>query len=480
MGRAKGVHVSKILIVEDDPCFREALLRRVRAAGYLGLGTSSVRDGLLAAQEFEPAVICLDVNLPDGNGVEAVGTFADAPGHPEVLVLTGAASPDGAEQAIRSGAWDYLAKAEALDELDSAIKRAVDYHAQQGLAVPRALDLGKIVGRSPAMKALYDKLAQASSCEAKVLVTGESGTGKELAAWAIHSNSRRRDKSFVVVDCAALPEELVESMLFGHRKGSFTGAVESRVGLVEQADGGTLFLDEVAELPLAVQKAFLRTLQEKRFRPVGGDREVRSDFRLVAATNRDLDQMVAEGTFRADLLFRLRALHIKLPPLRERGDDVREIALDAVARICEREQGEGGAKGLSPEFFHALARYAWPGNVRELLNACEQAVAAAWNHPVLQPVHLPVELRASVVRAGFFVPRSEPQLSVPTAAPADGGGAPGPLATLEDHRHASTQHYLEDLLRATRADVTEACRISGLSRSRFYALLKEHGLARRA
>jgi two-component system NtrC family response regulator len=482
------VHVNKVLIVEDDPSFREALLRRLKAAGYDGRGAASVREGLLAAQEFEPAVICLDVNLPDGNGVEAVGTFAESPGHPEVLVLTGAATPDGAEQAIRSGAWDYLAKAEALEELDGAIKRAVDYHAQQGLAVPRALDLGKMVGRSPAMKALYDKLAQAASCEAKVLVTGESGTGKELAAWAIHSNSRRREKSFVVVDCAALPEDLVESMLFGHRKGSFTGAVESRVGLVEQADGGTLFLDEVAELPLGVQKAFLRTLQEKRFRPVGGDREVRSDFRLVAATNRDLDQMVAEGTFRADLLFRLRALHIKLPALRERGDDIREIAHDAVNRICDREQGGDGAKGLSPEFLQALARYPWPGNVRELLNACEQAVAAAWNHPALQPVHLPLEVRARVVRAGIAAPQPEPlaerQPFVPAVVhgepPSGNGEALSPLATLEEHRHASTQHYLEDLLRTTRADVTEACRISGLSRSRFYALLKEHGLARKA
>jgi DNA-binding NtrC family response regulator len=238
-----------------------------------------------------------------------------------------------------------------------------------------------------------------------------------------------------------------------------------------------------------VQKAFLRTLQEKRFRPVGGDREVRSDFRLVAATNRDLDQMVAEGSFRADLLFRLRALHIRLPPLRERGDDVREIARDAVARICERADGSdesGGAgqgtKGLSPEFLHALTRYDWPGNVRELLNACEQAVAAAWHHQVLQPVHLPLELRASVVRAGIPAPvldlaeqRPEPRQPQQAAE----GLVPLRLATLEQHRHASTQHYLEELLQVTRSDVNEACRISGLSRSRFYALLKEHALARK-
>jgi two-component system, NtrC family, response regulator len=474
--------MSKVLIVEDDPSFAEALQRRVRAAGHEVIASGSMREGLVAAQAFDPDVICLDVNLPDGNGVEAVGTFADQPGHPEVLVLTGEATPDGAEQAIRSGAWDYLAKVDVLEQLVSTIQRAADYHAQQNLAAPRALDLGKMVGKSPAMKALYDKLAQAASCDAKVLVTGESGTGKELAAWAIHSNSRRREKSFVVVDCAALPEDLVESMLFGHRRGSFTGAVESRVGLVEQADGGTLFLDEVAELPMAVQKAFLRTLQEKRFRPVGGDREVRSDFRLVAATNRDLDKMVAEGSFRADLLFRLRALHIRLPPLRERGDDVREIALDAVARISEREQGAQGTKGVSPEFLAALQRYAWPGNVRELLNACEQAVAAGWSHATLLPVHLPLELRASVVRAGISA-QELPELVQPAPAllPLPGKAEfGGQLGTLEEHRHASTQQYLEELLARTNSDVGEACRVSGLSRSRFYALLKEHGLARRS
>jgi DNA-binding NtrC family response regulator len=347
------------------------------------------------------------------------------------------------------------------------------------------------------MRDVFSVVEKVAPTRTTVLITGESGVGKELVARALHARSPRASAPFVAVNCGAIPENLVESTLFGHRKGSFTGAVDSRVGLVEQADGGTLFLDEVAELPLAVQKAFLRTLQEKRFRPVGGDREVRSDFRLVAATNRDLDQMVAEGTFRADLLFRLRALHIRLPPLRERGDDVREIAHDAVARICDRDLGGDGSrgagsaqgqaqgtKGLSPEFLQALARYPWPGNVRELLNACEQAVAAAWNHQVLQPVHLPVELRASVVRAGIAQPAQE-------AAPeglalgAQGGEAStfeltgGPLATLEQHRHASTQHYLEELLRTTRSDVTEACRISGLSRSRFYALLKEHGLARK-
>jgi two-component system, NtrC family, response regulator len=460
--------MAKVLIVEDDPSVGRALLRMVTDCGHDGRIAASIREGLGSALEFAPDLVCLDVNLPDGNGIEQIGAFAQSASRPEVLVLTGAGSPAGAEQAIRMGAWDYLCKEAEPAEFANSLRRALAYHAQQQAAAPRALDLGRMVGKSPAMRACYDKLAQASACDAKVLITGESGTGKELAAWAIHQNSKRRDKSFVVVDCAALPEDLVESMLFGHRRGSFTGAVESRVGLVEQADGGTLFLDEVAELPLVTQKAFLRTLQERRFRAVGSEKEIRSDFRLVAATNRDLDQMVAEGTFRADLLFRLRALAIHLPPLRERGDDVREIALDAVARICAHEGA--GTKGLAPEFVQALTRHPWPGNVRELVNALEQAVARASNHQTLQPIHLPTEVRASAAKLNVASTLGEPQ---PVAE-----ACSAPLETLETHRRATTQRYLVELLRVTQSDVGEACRVSGLSRSRLYALLKEHGLER--
>ncbi len=462
--------MGRVLIVEDDLAVGQVLLRQVRWGGHDGLVFNSLSDGLAAAADYLPDVVCLDVNLPDGNGLDSIPSFAESPGRPEVLVLTGRASAADAEKAIRGGAWDYLCKSDEYKGFSDSLHRALAYHSIQEQAAPRNLDLGRMIGCSPAMKACHERLAEASACDAKVLVTGESGTGKELAAWAIHSNSDRRDKSFVVVDCAALPPELVESMLFGHRRGSFTGATESRVGLVEQADGGTLFLDEVAELPMAVQKAFLRMLQEKKFRPVGSDREVSSDFRLVAATNRDLDQMASDGTFRADLLFRLRALTVHLPPLHERGDDVREISLDAVARICERQGVR--TKELSPEFIRALSLYSWPGNVRELLNAIEQAVAKAWGHDTLQPVHLPTALRATVAKASFVETHAAP-------APAeDETRTAVSLPSLEEHRNKVTRRYLEELLRATRSDVNLACGISMLSRSRFYALLKEHGLAR--
>ncbi len=206
-----------------------------------------------------------------------------------------------------------------------------------------------------------------------VLLTGETGTGKEVFARAIHENSARAEHNFVVVDCTALPATLVESVLFGHEKGAFTGADRAQAGLIKQAHSGTLFLDEIGELPLAVQKAFLRVLQEHRFRPVGAKREVESNFRLIAATNRNLEKMVQDGTFRSDLLFRVRTLTVELPPLSARKEDIKELAMYHMARVCERYQI--GTKGFSPEFFDALMAYEWPGNVRELVNAMERAVS---------------------------------------------------------------------------------------------------------
>ncbi len=468
--------MAKVLIVEDDVAFGRVLLREVERAGHAVRLCATLVDGLAAAAEFGPDAICLDVKLPDGNGLDSIRTFVESEGKPELLVLSGNRSAPDAERAIRGGAWDYFTKGDDLIAFSASLGRALDYHVKQTQAAPLFIDLGGMIGRSPTMKACYSRLAQAAASEAPVLITGESGTGKELAALAIHSNSSRRKKSFVVVDCAALPEMLVESMLFGHRRGSFTGAVESRIGLLEQANGGTLFLDEVAELPLLVQKAFLRTLQEKTFRPVGSDHEVRSDFRVVAATNRDLDAMVAQGTFRADLLFRLRAIAIELPPLRERGEDVREIAVAAVSRICLREGH--GTKGMDAAFALSLLHYAWPGNVRELLNAIEHAVAKARGHQVLLPIHLPTELRANIAKSALVADQRDPwSRSDATVSLPPSPTQHTPLQPLAAHRHADTQRYLETLIAASGANVVEACRVSGLSRSRLYALLKEHGLS---
>jgi two-component system NtrC family response regulator len=316
-------------------------------------------------------------------------------------------------------------------------------------------------------------LAMAARSDASVLILGETGTGKELFAWAIHNNSARADRPFVVVDCASLPETLVESTLLGYEKGAFTGAFRDHDGLVKQADGGTLFLDEVSELPLSVQKSFLRVLQERRFRHVGGVKEIESNFRLIAASNRDLDAMVQHRQFRKDLLFRLRGFTIELPPLREHPEDIAALSDYHMAQLC----GCYGIKkkGYSPDFFEALARYNWPGNVRELVNALERAVAAARHEPILFPKHLPTYIRVQLARSSV-APDQDPQQTAK--------GTRGPeqsFPRLADVRETAIAHverrYLKELIAQSKGDVQKACRIAGLSRSRLYALLKKYQIS---
>jgi two-component system NtrC family response regulator len=343
---------------------------------------------------------------------------------------------------------------------------------EQSSQVAARPELPGIVGGSPRLQACLARGRQAAANEANVLIAGEAGTGKELLARFIHAQSQRADGTFVVVDCTALPETLVESLLFGHEKGSFTGADKARDGLVRQAHCGTLFLDEVGELPLPLQKAFLRVLQEHRFRPLGSSREVESDFRLVAATNRNLDLMVERGQFREDLLFRLRSYVIELPPLRERPDDIQELARHYADRFCERY---GIApKGFSPEFIRTLLAYSWPGNVREFVHTMERVLAAARYEATLFTKHLPTNIRIEVTRAAV---ESDPSAGQPQA-----GEGVQSLPKLNDYRediyNEAEKNYLFDLMALSGQNIQEACRISGLSQSRLYALLKKHEISR--
>jgi DNA-binding NtrC family response regulator len=278
-------------------------------------------------------VIFLDVRLPDGIGLDAIQKIKANSSAPEVVIITGEGDPNGAELAIQYGAWDYIEKPPSVQSVILPLVRALQYRTEKKDAQkPLMIKRDNIIGNSPQLLRSLKKLARAAQSQASVLIEGETGTGKELFAMAIHQSSSRSGKNFVVVDCAALPETLVESVLFGHAKGAFTGADQAKEGLVKQADQGTLFLDEIGELPLSLQKAFLRVLQEQRFRPIGGGSEVNSDFRLIAATNRDLDRMVQEKQFRQDLLFRIRSLVITLPPLRERPEDINQGAFTRLYR----------------------------------------------------------------------------------------------------------------------------------------------------
>ena len=468
---------ARILIIDTDESFIATLSGEITHMGHQVAVARTLDAGLKSAQAQPCDVIFLNAAIDDGSGLEALPSLLETESLPEVIILTDTADADQAEHAIKMGAWDYVERPSTTRSMALSLVRAIQYRAKKNHHHPHITlnqeTFDEIVGSSLQMRRSLDRLALSAGSDANVLISGETGTGKELFAWAIHNNSRRAGRRFVVVDCAALPETLVESILFGYERGAFTGAEKSQSGLIKRADGGTLFLDEVSEMPLSVQKSFLRVLQEHKFRQIGGGAVLRSDFRLIAATNRDLNKMVHLHRFRKDLLYRLRAFTIELPALRERLEDIHLIATHHVKKICESYQQP--IKTFSPDFFDFLNRYEWPGNVRELVNALERAVAAARQEPVLFPKHLPVYIRVHLTRASI-----QKDVSVTDTYPTPGNAAQSDsLPRLMDLREAALseleQNYLQNLM-ARATTMQEACTISGLSRSRLYALLKKYSL----
>ena len=465
--------MAKVLIIDDDEIISEMLSDMVSMSGHSAMTAANLADGIHKARTDSFDVVFLDIRLPDGSGLDALPTIREAPSSPEIIIITGFGDPDGAELAIKNGAWDYIEKSSSIREMELPFVRAIQYRKEK-MAGPPLVQLKRdgIIGSAPPMQVCLNFLAQTANSEANVLITGETGTGKELFARAIHENSRRGQKNFVVVDCASFPETLVESILFGHEKGAFTGADKAQDGLIRQAHGGTLFLDEIGELPLSIQRTFLRVLQEHRFRTVGGKYEIESNFRLISATNKDLNLLVSKNRFREDLLFRLRTLSVELPALRTRKEDIKELAIYYVARICERYGI--GIKGFSSDFLESLNSYDWPGNVRELINALERAISAAFQEPTLFPKHLPTDIRVQLARASVFRDNPTPEKEMISAS------IPERAQTLKEFRDSAVARaekgYLEDLLHLTTGNIKEACRVSGLSRPRLYALLKHYNV----
>lgn len=471
--------MASVLIVEDNELFAKALTGFVKRGGHRVSCARTCEGGIVAAQAECVDVVFLDVRLPDRIGTRAIAQFRQVPSDPEVIVMTGLADVETAEESMQQGAWAYIVKGTSFNPFLGALDAAL-HHRKEKLGSPQ-LSVERIhreglVGSSPQFCGILSAVARVAPTNANVLVTGETGTGKERLARAIHVNSARSEGNFVIVDCAALPESLVESILFGHLRGAFTGADRERQGLIQQANGGTLFLDEIGELPSVVQPALLRVLQERRFRPIGATGEIRSDFRLIAATNRNLNVMAQHGQFREDLLFRLRGFVINIPPLRERTVDIQDITNHHIGKICRRAGID--PKRLSPEFFETLSRYPWPGNVRELVQALETSVANAHLHDTLFPLHLPDHIRIHVARVS-----TQNHMLYDDVSPHPQSG-PAAIPSLHAVREAAIREsesaYLKELLAHTRGRIDEACRLSGLSRSRLYALLKEYGIAVRS
>lgn len=387
-----------LLIVDDDDALRDLLARELTRAGHHVVEAADAAQCLARLREGEADVALLDLMLPDRPGIDVLRSLREQRPSLEVVVLTAHGTIDTALAAMKLGAFDYLRKPCHLEELEITLQRAYERRrlGEENARLRDGLRLGgqgpELVGHGPAFEDLRRLVAKVASSDSTVLVRGETGTGKELIARSIHRMSPRRGEPFVVVDCAALQENLLQSELFGHEQGAFTGATKRKHGLFEAADGGSVFLDEIGDVSPAVQAGLLRVLETSSFRHLGGTREVRVDVRLLAATNRALERLMEEGKFRRDLYFRLNAIHIEIPPLRRRRDDIPVLVEHFVAQANARC---GTRKTVSPAAASVLRRYDWPGNVRELRHVIERSLVLA-DGDVIRPSDLPEELRQAV------------------------------------------------------------------------------------
>ena len=443
--------------------------------GYEYLSANNLRYGLEVVERQDVDAVFLDNHLPDAEGLESINRFKLAKSMPEVIIITGDTNSTLAEQAIKKGAWHYLRKPASLETIKSTLRHALQHRENRlNFFSSRRMKRDNIIGDSPALMHSLLDLGRAAAGGGSVLLTGETGTGKELFARALHDNSSRSDKPFVSLDCTNIPDTLAESILFGHVKGAFTNALGNKEGLIAQANGGTLFLDEIGDLPSPLQGSLLRVLEEKKFRPVGSDFEKQSDFRIVAATNKNVWSMVQSGQFRADLFYRLAQHHLHLPPLRDRVGDVAALSIHFTEKLCQ-ELGLP-EKSVSEDFIDTLRDHDWPGNVRELVNVVAGSISNAFDESVLQPHHLPMEQKASLVRKELDAPASENR--------SHGGNPQGeqtspPFPSLSMYRdkmyEALEAEYLDKLISACGGDFQQALELAGISRSRLYQLLKKYG-----
>jgi DNA-binding NtrC family response regulator len=444
----------KILVIEDDLDMCNLLSVGLNRRGYTVSTFTSGQEGLAAVQSQLTDVVLADIHLPDKNGLEICNSIAANQPHIPVIIMTAFGSMDTAIAAIRAGAYDFVTKPLDLDILALSLDRAVRYRNLQDTvkklrdAVKHPLNFNNLIGESPAMEELFSKLSRIADSEASLLITGESGSGKEITAKAVHMHSRRKERSLTTINCAAMPSQLLESELFGHKKGAFTDAKDHRKGLFLEADGGTLFLDEVGEIPLELQPKLLRALEERLVRPIGGTTERPFDVRIIAATNRDLESAVEEGLFREDLYYRLNVINIEMPPLRSRGTDILLLADKFIEHFSSRQNK--AITGLSDATAEKLLEYPWPGNVRELRNAIEHAVALTHFEKIV-PDDLPEKIR--LFRNNYILLGAEDPME---------------LISMEEME----RRYIRHVLKRTGGNRTLAARILQVDRKTLYRKLQ--------
>ncbi len=442
-----------ILVVDDDAVARQLLADALRKDGYDVEIAAGGADAIALGGTRRFDVVLTDIRMGEVDGLAVLREFRQRSPETAIVLLTAFGSMDGAIEGIKQGAYDYLAKPFKKEEIRLVVRRSLEHSrlVRENARIREELrerQGSPLIGSSPAMLEVYKLVARVSAGRSTVLLEGESGTGKELVARAVHANSPRRDRPFVPVNCAALTETLLESELFGHERGAFTGAVASKRGLFETADQGTLFLDEIGDIGPALQVKLLRVIQEQEVRHVGGTASVKVDVRIVAATNRDLSQMVKDGKFREDLFYRLNVVRIVMPPLRDRREDIPMLAHHFLQQATV--SGSRPVRGFVPETMALLERYHWPGNVRELENVIERTVSLAPG-PLIMPDDLPETVRKS------------------EAAPAGGDDA---LLSLEEVE----KRHLGKVLRETGGNKVRAARILGIDRRTLYRMAERFGM----
>jgi len=439
----------RVLVVEDDRDFRELLVEHLRTFGYEVEGAAGKEESLRALEKKDYAVVLLDLFLPDGNGMDVLKRVKESTPLTEVIVITGHGTIKTAVDAMKLGAYDFLTKPCSLKEVEVILRKAIESRdvKKENLLYKReksfSMNCGELVFSSDAMKEVLNKVSKIARSDCPVLITGESGVGKEVVANLIHGRSERSSKPMVALNVASLPKDLLEAELFGYEKGAFTGADRGKEGFFELADGGTLFLDEIGEMDLSLQAKLLRAIETKRFYRVGGRREIHSDVRVMAATNRDLKKLVKEGRFREDLYYRLNVVEIHVPPLRERKEDILPLAYHFLSLF--RRKYSKNVRGFSESAKRTLLEYHWPGNVRELRNTIERAVLFAEGDTV----------------------KTKDLSCILSGSPSEEG-----LKTIKELE----KEYIERVLRMVNYNKRRASQILGIPLRTFYRKLEAYGI----
>lgn len=460
----------KLLLIDDDTVFCDLLTHVCKDMGVHCDCTGSEILAQTMIRDSGHGILFLDVHKAGPGGLQAVQQLKAGPSDPDVVLVAFPGSGVDAATAIELGAWDYLEKPVSIKYLRELLQRIVTHRhsKRQRRSLGAGISQGRIIGKSRKLMSCLAMVGQASHSSCSVFLHGETGTGKERFARAIHDASDRAGAEFVIVDCTNLPETLVESLLFGHVKGSFTGADTTREGLFKQAHGGTIFFDEVGDLSLDVQKSLLRVLQERRFRAIGAKKEESSDFRVVSASNCNLESLVREGRFRSDLYYRLCTMQVTLPPLRERTGDLPLLIDHYLPSIC-KDYGQE-LRPISPDSLKILEGYAWPGNIRELINALYIAVNESIGEAMIYPHHLPLNVRVGSARNRNNNGHSD---STDAQKPLQ-GELPSLRVFREKYLDQAEQDYLRLLREHSQGSISKACETADITRARLYQLFKKH------